>query len=151
MPEARLLEITEAIYGAAAGETPWSTVAAGIKRIVRAQSAWLVAQRPEGTFDVLYSADFPPDAVADYQAHYRALDLWVNRRALAVAASPRAPLKAFISGYLVTDSEYTRTEFYSDFGRRNGLRHVMGTVIPLGPTGVMPVGLHRPDTASPFE
>ncbi len=49
------------------------------------------------------------------------------------------------------DAEYVRSEFYTDLGRRVGLRHVVGTVMPLGAAGLMPVCLHRADGEAPFE
>jgi DNA-binding NarL/FixJ family response regulator len=36
-------------------------------------------------------------------------------------------------------------------GRHVGLRHVVGTVVPLGAAGLMPVCLHRADGEAPFE
>jgi DNA-binding CsgD family transcriptional regulator len=51
---------------------------------------------------------------------------------------------------MVPDAEFVRSEFYVDFGRRLGLRYVVGTVVPLGTAGVMPIGLHRPEGDSPF-
>jgi hypothetical protein len=112
----------------------------------------VVSDERMGTADLLYGADFAPEDIVAYQTRYRAVDLWTNRVAAAVMRDgPAAAPKTRISGHLVPDTEYKRSEFYADFGKRLGLRHVVGTVVPLGAAGLMPIGLHRPDRADPFE
>jgi PAS domain-containing protein/DNA-binding CsgD family transcriptional regulator len=149
----RLLALTDLIYDAASGGTPWASVGRGLERLVNAGSAALMAgDFGAGTHEILYHAAIPPAAVAAYQQHYRSVDLWTNRAARAAASLPpgRIP-RVWTSGHLVPDSEFLRSEFYNDFGRRHGLRYVVGTVVHLGAAGVMPIGLHRPDGAPPFD
>lgn len=101
---------------------------------------------------MLYRADFQSDEIATYLTRYLPLDLWTNRvAALVKRAGPDAVPKTRISGNLVPDAEYSRSEFYTDFGKRVGLRHVIGTILPLGAAGLMPIGLHRPDGDPPFD
>jgi DNA-binding CsgD family transcriptional regulator len=153
MSERQLLAVTEEIYDAAAGGTPWSAVGKSLSQLVGASSGWIVVSDPRaGSADLLYRADFQSDDITAYQTRYRPLDLWTNRVAAAVAREgPQARPKTRISGHLVPDAEYKRSEFYADFGKRLGLRHVIGTVVPLGAAGMLPIGLHRPDGADPFE
>jgi hypothetical protein len=91
------------------------------------------------------------DAVLAYRNHYCKVDLWTNRAAEAVVKQGmnRCP-KVWTSGQMVPDSEFLRSEFYNDFGRPLGLRYVVGTVLPLGAAGVMPIGLHRPEGSPAF-
>ena len=153
MSESRVLAITEEIYDAAAGGTPWSVVGQSLSRLVGASSAWLAVSDPQsGEADLLYRAHFPDDEVAAYRSRYRHIDLWTTRTAAAVMqAGSHASPKARISGHLVPDAEYVRSEYYAEQGKRLGLRHCLGTVIPLGQAGFMPLGLHRPDGAEPFD
>jgi PAS domain-containing protein/DNA-binding CsgD family transcriptional regulator len=153
MSEAQLLALTEDIYDAATGATPWAAVGRGLMRLVGAQSASLMAgDIAAGQADLLYHADIPLDAVLAYKAHYRTVDLWTNRAAqTALRASPETRPKVWTSGCMVPDNEFLRSEFYVDFGRRLGLRYVVGTVVPLGAAGLMPIGLHRPEGARPFD
>ncbi len=149
----RLLALTELIYDAASGGTPWAAVGRGLERLVNARSASLMAgDFQAGAGEILYHAEIPPPAVVAYQQHYRSVDLWTNRAARAIANTPadRIP-RVWTSGHLVPDGEFLRSEFYNDFGRHYGLRYVVGTVVPLGVAGVMPIGLHRPDGAPPFD
>jgi DNA-binding CsgD family transcriptional regulator len=105
-----------------------------------------------GSAEILYHAEIPPTAVTAYRQHYRSVDLWTNRAAKAVAnVYPGQVPKVWTSGHLVPDSEFLRSEFYNDFGRQLGLRYVVGTVVHLGAAGTMPIGIHRPDDAAPFD
>ena len=124
MSEAQLLALTEDIYDAATGATPWSAVGQGLMRLVGAQSASLMAgDIAAGQADLLYHDDIPLDAVLAYKAHYRTVDLWTMRAAqAALRAGPEARPKVWTSGCMVPDNEFLRSEFYVDFGRRLGLR-----------------------------
>ncbi len=148
MSAARILALTEQIYDAAAGGTPWDAVGHGLAALVRARSASLMAGDISlGAVELLSHANIPVEAVAAYGTRYRHVDLWTTRAARH-AAGPEA--RVYTSGHLVPEEEFLRSEFWNDFGRRYGLRYVLGTVVPLGAAGVMPVGLHRPPGAPPF-
>ncbi|WP_262031729.1 helix-turn-helix transcriptional regulator [Microvirga sp. Mcv34] len=153
MSEGHLLALTEEIYDAAAGGTSWAVVGRSLSKLVRASNGWLCTMDQQGeNANLLYRADYPDKEIVAYQAYYRHVDLWTVRTMQAVrSASPTAPLRARTSGFLVPDTEYVRSEFYADLGRHVGLRHVVGTVIPLGTAGLMPVCLHRADGEGPFE
>ena len=153
MLEGRILALTEQLYDAGVGGTSWMEVCGGLKALVGARSASLMAgDFANGQQEILYHAEIPPDAAQAYHRHYRKVDLWTNRATRLVAASgANAGARVLVSGeMLVPDHEFLRSEFYCDFGRRLGLRYVVGTVAPLGEAGVMPIGLHRPDGAEPF-
>ncbi|WP_262299824.1 helix-turn-helix transcriptional regulator [Microvirga sesbaniae] len=153
MSEGQILALTEEIYDAAAGGTPWTVVGRSLSNLVRASNGWLCVTDHQGeNASLLYRANYPDKEIAAYQAYYRHVDLWTIRTAQAVRhATPSAPPKARTSGFLVPDAEYVRSEFYGDLGRHVGLRHVVGTVMPLGAAGLMPVCLHRADDEAPFE
>jgi DNA-binding NarL/FixJ family response regulator len=153
MSEGQLLALTEEIYDAAAGGTPWATIGRSLSKLVRASNGWLCVTDHQGEgASLLYRANYPDNEIAAYQAYYRHVDLWTLRTAQAVRhVDPSAPPKARTSGFLVPDAEYVRSEFYADLGRHVGLRHVVGTVMHLGAAGLMPVCLHRADDEAPFE
>jgi DNA-binding CsgD family transcriptional regulator/PAS domain-containing protein len=152
-----LLALTEEIYDAAAGGTPWPVVEAGLKRLAGAHTAWLLvgdlasqAQGGTGQAEVLWREGFGDDAILAYRRHYQPLDPWTRSAATATARADAAGPPILTSGTLVPDREYLRSEFYNDFGRPLGLRWAAGAVVPLGEAGMMPIGLHRPDGAPPF-
>jgi len=151
MSHARLLALTEAIYDAAAGGTPWAAVGHGLAALVKARTTSLMVAAPgsDGA-ELLCHTNIPQEAVAAYAGHYRAHDLWTRRAAAAVQAPGGTP-RVRISGSLVPDPEFLKSEFWNGFGRHYGLRYVMGSVVPLGEAGSMPLGLHRPQGAAPFD
>jgi PAS domain-containing protein len=153
MSDGQLLALTEEIYDAAAGGTPWAAVGKSLASLVRASNGWMCVSDQQGeNAELLYRANYPDKEIAAYQAYYRHVDLWTIRTAEAVRkADPNAAVRARMSGHLVPDAEYVRSEFYADLGRHVGLRHVVGTVVPLGTAGLMPVCLHRADGEGPFE
>jgi hypothetical protein len=151
--ERALLGLTDAIYDAAAEPGSWSAVGAGLLELFGARSASIMVGQPAGgDTRLLYHGDLPLDAVAAYRDHYRTVDLWTNRAAEAVsrAGCPARP-RVWRSGTLVSDAEFLRSEFYADFGRRLGLRYVVGTVIPVDGVTFIPIGLHRPAAAGHFD
>jgi DNA-binding NarL/FixJ family response regulator len=153
MSDGQLLALTEEIYDAAAGGTPWAAVCKSLASLVRASNGWLsVSDHQGGNAELLYRANYPDKEIAAYQTYYRYVDLWTIRTAEAVLrADPNAPPKARTNGHLVSDAEYVRSEFYADLGRHVGLRYAVGTVVPLGAAGLMPVCLHRANGEAPFE
>lgn len=153
MSHHRLLDVIEGVYDAGAGSTCWNSVVKRLNRLVGAQSAFLMIESSDpGETELLYAAEFPRDAVLAYQQHYRSVDLWTTRAARATRATlSKARPKVWISGHLVPDREFVHSEFYSDFGRKLGLRHVVGTVLQLDGARSTAIGLHRPDGAAPFE
>lgn len=151
MPHEQLLHLTELTYDAAAGGTPWEAVERALKAATGARTAVLMAgDVATGQLEILWREGFADDAVLAYFRHYRHVDLWTTRAA-ALVARGGDPSRILTNGTLVQDAELLRSEFYNDFGRQHGLRWVAGTVAPLGEAGSMPLGLHRPDSAGPFE
>lgn len=150
MSDRAISSLTEDIYDAALGGLPWSVVGRQLVRLVGARSAAMMTSNAAGGFDLVYQSGFPPEAIRAYRDHYRTVDLWTNRAADLVLRRSMPPT-IFRSGALVPDSEFLRSEFYNDFGRELGLRYVVGTVVPLADGRAMPVGLHRPEGAAPFE
>lgn len=148
---AALAALTETVYDAAAGGTPWPAVEQALKAATGARTAVLmVGDVATGRVEMLWREGFADDAVLAYQRHYRHVDLWTTRAA-ALVASGRDPNRILTNGeMLVPDAELLRSEFYNDFGRQLGLRWVAGTVARLGEAGAMPICIHRPDDAQPF-
>jgi DNA-binding CsgD family transcriptional regulator/PAS domain-containing protein len=153
MSDGQLLALTEEIYDAAAGGTPWAAVGKSLSRLVGASNGWLSVSDHQGeSAELLYRAHYPDKEIAAYQTYYRYVDLWTIRTAAAaLRADPTTPTKARTNGYPVPDAEYVRSEFYADLGRHVGLRYAVGTVVPLGAAGLMPVCFHRADGEAPFE
>ncbi|WP_376089695.1 helix-turn-helix transcriptional regulator [Roseomonas sp. CCTCC AB2023176] len=152
MSPARVLAVTEEIYDAATGGTPWAVVGASLTALLRARTISLMAGDVlAGEPEILCAAEVPPDGVTAYRRHYRHVDLWTKRAAAAFAhEAAHGPPRVSVSGTLVPEAEFVESEFYREFGRHHGLRYVVGSFVPLGAAGAMPIGLHRPAGAAPF-
>jgi len=100
MSEGQLLALTEEIYDAAAGGTPWAAVGRSLSKLVRASNGWLCVTDHQGeSASLLYRANYPDKEIAAYQAYYRHVDLWTIRTAQAVRhVDPSAPPAAGVRG-----------------------------------------------------
>ena len=152
MATVRILAATDAIYDAATGGTPWGEVGGALMGLTRARSiSLMLGGAADGRSEILCHAEIPEEAAVAYRAHYRHVDLWTNRAAGLLAGRAAGGARVLASGeMLVPDAEFLRSEFYCDFGRHYGLRYVVGTVVPLGEAGVLPIGLHRPEGQERF-
>jgi DNA-binding CsgD family transcriptional regulator len=153
MSESRLLALTEELYDAATGERPWDAVGHALSQLVHGRTVSLMLRDPGGGAELLAHTRIPAEAVAAYATTYRAHDIWTARAAEAARRDPSARGRVWGSGAgrLVGDAEFLGSEFWNGFGRRYGLRHVIGTVAPLGAAGEFALGIHRPPEATTFE
>ena len=149
----RLLALTNQVYEAASGALAWADLGRTLLDVFDAATGTIMLGGPAArSSDILFRGDLPLDAVTAYNAHFRKVDLWTTRAAAAVlSGTPARGQRVWTSGTLVPDEEFLRSEFYGDFGRPLGLRYVVGTVIPIDGAKLMPIGLHRPQGAKPFE
>jgi hypothetical protein len=151
--DGRLLALTNQFYDAASGALTWSDIGRALLEVFDAATGTIMIGSPAAhNSDILFRGDLPLDAVTAYNDHYRKVDLWTTRAAKAVMSNghSRSP-RVWTSGTLVPDEEFLRSEFYGDFGRPLGLHYVVGTVVPIDGAAMMPIGLHRPERAKPFE
>ena len=103
MSDGQLLALTEEIYDAAAGGTPWAAVGKSLASLVRASNGWVcVSDQQDENTELLYRANYPDKEIAAYQTYYRYVDLWTIRTAEAIRrVDPNAPPRARTSGHLV--------------------------------------------------
>jgi hypothetical protein len=89
MARSGLLALTEAIYDAAAGDTPWPVVERGLRSLMQAGTATLLTgDYATGRIELPWREGFSDSDIALYQGHYRHLDLWTTRTAAAAATAP---------------------------------------------------------------
>jgi DNA-binding CsgD family transcriptional regulator len=147
-----LLDLVGTMYEAAAGDAPWAEVGRRLKTLVQTPSMALWITKPsDPRVEFLCAVDVPAGAEDAYATHYHALDPW-NRafRRDAERLRTGAPPRVSLGQELVDDGEFERSEFYVDFARRAGFRHVVGSVVPLGAGQLLHAALQRPAGASPF-
>jgi DNA-binding CsgD family transcriptional regulator len=141
--ERDLADCVGAIYEAAAGDGGWLDVGGRMCRLLEAQRAML---RIGGPRNVLMPADASDAA---YAAYFHAVDPYTAqaRRDFADARAYHLG-RVRVGAELVPEAGFLRSEFYSDFARLHGRRHMIGGMI--GVTEATPVGLYRGEGADPF-
>ncbi len=111
---------------------------------LNATSAALLIQGRKATTGFDFGLD--PKAAAAYYAHFAALNPWLPE--LDAAGDPLPAIA--ISSDVLTLSELRRTEFYSDWGRKNDVVHSIAAPIALGPERFLYFAFNRPEHQAPF-
>lgn len=145
--ERALADCVGAVYEAAASGDDWLAAGERIRRLLDARSATLfLGTRSHTTRNVLMAAG-PGEAV--YAAYFRFVDPYVARAGRDFAEARVHHLgRAKTGSELVPDASFVRSEYYSDFARRNERRHMIGGM--LGVSAATPIGLYRGEDSDPF-
>jgi len=142
----RLDHAIGAIYEAALDPSGWAPALIAMAQQIGANSAVATAMDLADSsisFGALYNID--PGRLSDYARHYMSVDLWN-------AALSRIPARRPYSSHaLVDEATFTRSEFYNDFLRCQGIFHAVGGFVMRSNSKVFLCGLHRERQQGPFE
>jgi DNA-binding CsgD family transcriptional regulator len=138
-PEA-LLALTEQIYDAAAGIIGWTVVGQSLSALLQAQGAFLMLAEADRV-ELLFHINIPAEACCSRDP---AAPPWPGQ---AGAAEPDGPARIWSSAGPVPEA--SRSAVHDRPGRDSGLGPALGVALPLG-SGVLRIGLHRPEGAVPF-
>ncbi|MFH5926468.1 hypothetical protein [Roseomonas xinghualingensis] len=151
MPPSPVPELAGLAYDAATGSTSWHEVGLSLKACFGAATASLWLGDPgSGQIEMLYAENLPQEATQAYIAHFHTKDPWTNGALLTAKQAPDKIQPALLGHQILPYEAYRRSEFYADFARDIGLYHLVGTVLPVGDAGFLPLGLHRPEGSPPF-
>ena len=145
--ERDLADCVGAIYQAGAGDGSWLDVGQRVCRLMDAERALLNLGGPSGPRNLL----MPPDgSEAAYAAHFHAADPYAAKARYDFATARVHHLgNAKLGAELVAETDFLHSEFYFDFARLHGRRHVIG-----GMAGILeatPVLVFRGDDAGAFD
>jgi DNA-binding NarL/FixJ family response regulator/PAS domain-containing protein len=145
--ERDLADCVGAIYEAAADHGSWLDVGARMCRVFNAPRAMLwVNDRPGGPRNVLMP---PDDGESVYAAHFFRIDPYVAQARGDFADARSHHLgRAKVGAELVPERSFLRSEYYNDFARLHGRRHLIGGMAGL--TEAIPLGLYRGERKDPF-
>jgi DNA-binding NarL/FixJ family response regulator/PAS domain-containing protein len=145
--ERELTDCVGAIYDAATDRGRWLDVGERMRRLFNASRATLrLGNGPEITANLL----MPPDgSEATYAAHFHKVNPYLtrSRRDFAEARSQHLT-RANVGSDLVPDESFLRSEYYRDFARLHGRRHMIGGMV--GTTEATPIALFRSDREEQF-
>jgi DNA-binding NarL/FixJ family response regulator/PAS domain-containing protein len=145
--ERELADCVGAIYEAAAQGGDWLDVGERLRRLFSAPRAMLrIASGPHASPNILMT---PDGSETIYAAHFHLVDPFVARarRDFDKARADHIG-RAKVSAELVPEKTFLRSEFYADFARLHGRRHMIGGMV--GIADASPVALFRGEGESPF-
>ncbi|MCX5495822.1 hypothetical protein OSH11_13995 [Kaistia dalseonensis] len=145
--ERDLADCVGAIYQAGSGDGSWLEVGERICRLLNAQRALLTLGEPGGPSNLLMPSDGSEVA---YAAHFHTADPYAAqaRRDFAEARDHHLG-NAKLGAELVAESDFLRSEYYSDFARHHERRHMIGGMAGL--TEATPVLVFRGERAGAFD
>ena len=148
MPQSELADLIDLIYAAALAEgATWPEVARQIVTLTGAQQASLVLASANGT---QHNVFLEPGTFDERVRHYyRDISPWRVEAENAIL-SGRAPIGRVVRGEdIVSDREFLNSEFYNDYGRHAGFRHMIGGL--LSAETAVSIAFVRDAGAGPFE
>lgn len=138
-------ELVRRLFEAAVDPRRWAGLCADIAHAFDADSGALLVCRPQGPLSYLdVTANLAGQHMRDYEAYYRERDVW------ALQARQPGHEGVQLGADLIRDSEFQRTEFYTDFCRATDVFHVLGCMVPLWDAEIGQLSIHRPRSAQPF-
>jgi len=148
LPQSELADLIDLIYAAALAEgASWPEVARQIVTLTGAQQASLVLPAANGTeHNVFLEPGTYDERVRHY---YRDISPWRVEAENAIR-SGFAPIGRVVRGEdIVPDREFLNSEFYNDFGRHAGFRHMIGGL--LSAETAVSIAFTRDVAAGPFD
>ena len=148
MPQSELADLIDLIYAAALAEgASWPEVARQIVTLTGAQQASLVLPAANGReHNVFLEPGTYDERVRHY---YRDISPWRVEAENAIR-SGFAPIGRVVRGEdIVPDREFLNSEFYNDFGRHAGFRHMIGGL--LSAETAVSIAFTRDVAAGPFD
>lgn len=148
MARSDVSDVIDLIYGAALGEgATWPDLGSQLCSMFRAQRVSLSIPDAPGVLRYLLGGG---NEYADaYAAYYHRIDPFRQRAERIFHGLNRATLHAVIGEQIVPDDVLLKSEFYVDFARGAGVRHLLGGM--LGVRAATPIGIQRDARSGPFD
>ncbi|WP_162600922.1 hypothetical protein [Paraburkholderia sp. C35] len=148
MARSDVSDVIDLIYGATLGDdVAWSDLAPRLCAMFRAQRVSLGLSEPSGVLRYLLGGG---NEYADaYSAYYHRVDPFRQRAERVFLRLNGASMQAMLGEQLVPDEVLLKSEFYVDFARAAGIRHVLGG--SLGVRSASPIALQRDARAGAFD
>ncbi len=149
MPQSGLSDVIDLIYSAAVGEgAAWNDVAPRLCTLFQAQNVALSIPDASGVLRYVLGGD--GEHAAAYAAYYYRIDPYrqaAEKNFPGASGSPE--ILAVLGEQIVPDRTLTKSEFYTDYARVAGFRHLLGGM--LGMDSATPIGFMRDPRSGPFD
>jgi DNA-binding CsgD family transcriptional regulator len=125
--EAVLLELIGKIYDAAVDQSRWPQFLEHLAEVIDGHAVNLShTPLPDGEASMMSVVRLDPEATRQYHDYFREVDPWIKR---GIAGGQFRTGIVGLGRELLTDGDYSRTEFHADFGRKFGIRGGLSAVI----------------------
>jgi DNA-binding CsgD family transcriptional regulator len=143
--ETDLDSIIGSVYDAALEPEAWASLGPKLGVLFEAASFLVYVQRPHAPLAELFETNWPGQALADYAAHYFAVDCWRTEGFRQPQMSP------VIGDRVVPEKDFVKSEVYADLARPLGLRHMLGEWAVHGDGALCSVAFHRSKQRGAFD
>ncbi|MGZ8243825.1 helix-turn-helix transcriptional regulator [Methylomagnum sp.] len=136
----------EGLYAAAIETDGWARVGERLAELIEGRTSGLILMLAGQAATLLSTSGFPEGAERLYSEYFHQVDPWQK------LATDQPKFRPIIGAEVVPEREFRRSEYYADFASRIGLGHMLGAIVPLGPseTDALAITVHRPYDAQPF-
>lgn len=131
--------LVESLYEAALNPEGWRNVATDLARAFHSGScAVQLRDLATGQTVVLTNTDnYNAKAIADYEAHFHATDMYVDG---AMKLGVGVPL---LGSQVVDDNALLNSEYYADWLKHVGIFHLTGAMMAVDTGAIAGIGIHR--------
>ena len=131
--------LVEGLYEAALNPEGWRTMAADLARAFHSGSCAIqLRDLAAGQTVVLTNtANYDTKAIADYEAHFHASDMYVKG---AMKIGVGVPL---LGSEVVDDNKLLNSEYYADWLKHVGIFHLTGAMMAVDSGAIAGIGIHR--------
>lgn len=143
--ETELNSIIGSVYDAALEPKAWTSLGPRLGALFEAASFLVIVQKPNAPLAELFETNWSSQTLAEYAAHYFAVDCW---RTEGLRQPPMSPV---IGDRVVAEQDFVRREIYTDFARPLGLRHMLGEWAAAEDGTLCSVAFHRSGQRGTFD
>lgn len=132
--------LVERLYEAALNPEGWRSMANDLARAFNSGSCAIqLRDLAAGKTVVLTNtANYDARAIAEYEAHFHASDMYVKG---AMKLGVGVPL---IGSQVVDDNKLLNSEYYADWLKHVGIFHLTGAMMAIDDDAIAGIGIHRP-------
>jgi DNA-binding CsgD family transcriptional regulator/PAS domain-containing protein len=143
--ETDLDQIIGSLYDTALEPEAWASLGPRLAAVFEAASFLVYVQRPHAPLAELFETNWPSQALADYAAHYFAVDCWRTE------GFRQPQMRPVIGDRVVPEQDFVKSEVYADLARPMGLHHMLGEWAVHGDGALCSVAFHRSKQRGAFD
>lgn len=132
--------LVERLYDAALNPEGWRNIASDLARAFNSHSCAIQLRdiAANQTVVLTNTDNYNSQAIADYEAHFHATDMYVEG---AMKIGVGIPL---IGSQIVDDNKLLNSEYYADWLKQVGIFYLTGGMMAIDGTAIAGIGIHRP-------